>query len=67
MVATQKEADEVVVRVKKLIDYFGGKNNILINVKKWYTIFHNRPENGALVVLEAEIDKLEKFILIHSS
>lgn len=69
-IVTQKETDKVIIRVKKLVNYFGSKNDILIDVKKWYSIFHNRPEHGALVVLEAEIDKLEKFILgkklIHS-
>jgi hypothetical protein len=60
---TQKEADDVVFRVKKLVDYFGGKNDILIDIKKWYSIFHSRPEHGALVVLEAEIDKLEKKLI----
>lgn len=59
--ATQSEADTVMARIQAAIAACGGnpEDKRLADVRKWYQIFRVRPEHGALVVLEAELDKAE--------
>jgi hypothetical protein len=57
--ATQEEADSVVARCNQLISIHGAHSDTLAEVRKWYQFFERRPEHGSLVVLEAEITKVE--------
>lgn len=59
MFATQEEIDSVVERCKLLVNLYGGQSVELVEVRKWYEIFQNLSEHGSLVVLEAEVAKVE--------
>jgi hypothetical protein len=56
---TQAEADDVVARCRKAVEEYGGYSDTLETLRKYYQMLHDLPEHGALVMIEAELDRLE--------
>jgi len=59
MICTQEEVDAVVARCKNAVQQYGGQSEQLANVRKYYEMLHRFPEHGALIALEAELEKMK--------
>ena len=57
-VCTQREIDSVVTRIKKAVEKYGGRSDELIELRKSYAIMERCKEHGALVMVEAELERL---------
>ena len=57
-ICTQAQVDAVSSRCSKVVQKYGGRSDTLSTLRKYYQMLHDLPEHGALVMIEAELDKL---------
>jgi len=56
----QTETDNLVARIRLLVVRHGAWSPTLEKIRTWYAIFSRLPEAGSFIVLEKEVEAVEK-------
>lgn len=58
MQSKQKDLDELIKRCKDVVAYYGGTSDELIEVRKYYQMLHDCPEDMAFILLDEALKKV---------